>query len=651
MAQRTYRRRREGAACRSHACTRRQTTRVLACVFAVSAALYAGSASGQTVEQLRALSIEALANIQVTSVSKSTQKLSDAASAIYVISHDDIIRSGATTIPEMLRLAPNLEVAQLNANSYAVSARGFNVGNNAALSNKLLVLIDGRSIYTPLFGGVYWDMQQVLPEDVERIEVISGPGAALWGSNAVNGVVNIITKRSTDTQGGVLTLGGGNLEQMASLQYGGRLGDDLAYRVYAAGYNFENYESAKASAGLDGYTKPDGGFRLDYTPGRDQLTLEGDIFEANEAPNGFVEGRNLTANWQRQLGGDASIQLLAYVDEEGRYVDGGPGFSLNTYDVEFQNNVRLASWNSVVWGVGERYTTYRFENTALQLVPTRQGLNLANLFGQDTISLSESLRLILGLKVESEPYANIEPMPSIRMSWKVDPDLTLWAAVSRAIRSPTPVDENLREFLGPFDILNGSSSFRPEDLIAYEVGTRIQISPSASVSVSGFYDSYDDLRTLDPSPKVYPILFGNALKGHVYGVEIWGEWRVFDWWRLSAGFNIQHEDFYYDNVLDSAGGLSFVADDPNHQASLRSAINLGRDITWDADFRFVGALPHPFVKQYAELNTRIGWKITSRLDVSVSGFNLLHPQHTEFNEMGEADPIPRSFFLQTRWKF
>ena len=482
--------------------------------------------------------------------------------------------------------------------------------------------------------------------------MISGPGAALWGSNAVNGVVNIITKRSADTQGGVLTLGGGNLEQMASLQYGGRLADDLAYRVYAAGYNFENDENVKGHGGFDGYSKPDGGFRLDYTPGRDQLTLEGDIFEANEAPNAFVEGRNLTADWQRQLGG-GSIQLLAYVDEEGRYANGGPGFGLNTYDVEFQNNWSLANWNSIVWGIGERYTTYDFENTALKLVPAKQGFNLANLFGQDTISLSKSLKLILGLKLEAEPYANIEPMPSIRMSWKADPALTLWAAVSRAIRSPTPVDENLREFLGTADILNGSSSFRPEGMIAYEAGARVQISSSASVSISGFYDSYGNLRTLNPAPApgFYPILFGNALKGHVYGVEVWGEYRVFDWWRLSAGFNIQHEDFYYGNVRDTIGGLSFVSDDPNHQASLRSAVNLGRDVTWDADFRFVGALPHPFVKQYAELNTRIGWKVTRRLDVSVAGFNLLHPQHMEFDEPGETDAIPRSFFVQSSWKF
>jgi iron complex outermembrane receptor protein len=222
------------------------------------------SLRAQTVEELRNLSLDQLANIEVTSVSKSAQKLSDAASAIYVISHDDIIRSGATTIPEMLRLAPNLEVAQLNANSYAISARGFNVGNNAALSNKLLVLIDGRSVYSPLFGGVYWDMQEVLPEDIDRIEVISGPGAALWGSNAVNGVVNIITRSSAQTQGGVLTLGGGNLEQMASLQYGGMLIPDLAYRVHAEGFNFANY-AGPASGGPDGYTKPQGGFRLDYT--------------------------------------------------------------------------------------------------------------------------------------------------------------------------------------------------------------------------------------------------------------------------------------------------------------------------------------------------------------------------------------------------
>jgi iron complex outermembrane receptor protein len=309
----------------------------------------------QTVEDLRNLPIEDLAAIKVSSVSKTPQRLSDAPAAIYVISHDDIIQSGATTLPDMLRLAPNLEVVQLNANSYAISARGFNVGDNAALSNKLLVLIDGRSVYTPLFGGVYRDMLQILPDDIERIEVISGPGATLWGANAVNGVINIITRPFRQTQGGTLTVGGGNIEQMASLQYGVTLSPDLSFRVNAAGYNFASLKDANGQKAEDGLDKPAGGARIDWTPGSDILTAEGDLFAAEEGETGYLTRRDVSFSWQHPFDDGGQLQLLAYYDREGRYDNGGgPGFSISTYDVEAQYNRQLGSWNELVFGTGER---------------------------------------------------------------------------------------------------------------------------------------------------------------------------------------------------------------------------------------------------------------------------------------------------------
>jgi iron complex outermembrane receptor protein len=309
----------------------------------------------QTVEDLRNLPIEDLAAIKVSSVSKTPQRLSDAPAAIYVIGHDDIIQSGATTLPDMLRLAPNLEVVQLNANSYAISARGFNVGDNAALSNKLLVLIDGRSVYTPLFGGVYWDMLQILPDDIERIEVISGPGATLWGANAVSGVINIITRPSRQTQGGTLTVGGGNIEQMASLQYGATLSPDLSFRVNAAGYNFASLKESNGQKAEDGLNKPAGGVRIDWTPGSDTLTAEGDLFAAEEGETGYLTGRDVSFSWLHPFDDGGQLQLLAYYDREGRYDNGGgPGFSISTYDVEAQYNRQLGSWNELVFGAGER---------------------------------------------------------------------------------------------------------------------------------------------------------------------------------------------------------------------------------------------------------------------------------------------------------
>jgi len=612
-----------------------------------------GRAVAQSVEELRDLSIEQLSNIEISSVSKSAEPLSDAPAAIYVISHDDVMRAGTTSLPEMLRMAPNLEVAQIDAASYAISARGFNVGLNAALSNKLLVLVDGRSVYTPLFGGVYWDMQGVPPEDIERIEVVSGPGATLWGANAVNGVINIITRKSADTQGGVFEIGGGNLVRTASLQYGGRLADDLTYRVHAEGADYSAFQLPGGRDAHDGWTKPSGGFRLDWTPAGDAVSLQGDIFHAHEDPGTSVSGRDLVASWQHQLDGGSSLQLLAYYDKESRYAaDGAGGFEIDTYDLELQHSFNLGSWNQIVWGLGERVFSYEIENTALKLLPATRTLSLANIFGQDTISLADGLKVTLGLKIEDEPYTGIEPMPSARVSWKATDDILLWGAVSRAVRSATPVDRDIHEFLGPIDYLDGSILFRPEKLLSYELGTRVQLSPRVSFSVSGYYNIYDDLRTIGVSsgPGGIPLTFNNQAASLVYGVEAWGSYTVTGWWRLSLGFDFQHEHIHF-GPNGGIGGLGFVANDPNHQASLRSSVDFGDGVTWDATLRYVGALHHPALPDYAELNMRVGWQITPTVEVSVAGSNLLHDRHAEFLEDGESDEIPRSVFIDTRWRF
>ena len=619
-----------------------------------------GRAVAQSVEELRDLSIEQLSNIEISSVSKSAEPLSDAPAAIYVISHDDVMRAGTTSLPEMLRMAPNLEVAQIDAASYAISARGFNVGLNAALSNKLLVLVDGRSVYTPLFGGVYWDMQGVPPEDIERIEVVSGPGATLWGANAVNGVINIITRKSADTQGGVFEIGGGNLVRTASLQYGGRLAPDLTYRIHAEGSDYSAFQLPNGHDAHDGWSKPSGGFRLDWTPAGDAVSLQGDVFHAHEnpsgpgGPSGSVAGRDLVASWQHQLDGGSSLQLLAYYDKESRYsADGGGGFEIDTYDVELQHSFNLGGWNAIVWGLGDRIFSYAIENTQpLKLLPATRTLGLANIFGQDTITLTDRLKVTVGLKIEDEPYTGIEPMPSARVSWKASDSILLWGAASRAVRSATPVDRDIHEFLGPTDYLDGSILFQPEKLTSYELGTRVQVSPRVSFSVSAFYNIYDDLRTIgiSDSPTGIPLVFNNQAAALVYGVEAWGGYSVTDWWRLSLGFNFQHEHIHF-QTNGGLGGLGFVANDPNHQASLRSSVDFGNGVTWDATLRYIGALHHPALPDYAELNMRLGWQITAAVEVSVAGANLLHDRHAEFLEDGESDQIPRSFFIDTRWRF
>ena len=623
-----------------------------AALLGLAALLPTAPLAAQTIEQLRDLPIEELANLRVSSVSKNSEPLSDAAAAIYVISHDDIQRSGARSVPDMLRLAPNLEVAQLTPTNYIVTARGFNVADNASLSNKLLVLIDGRSVYTPMFGGVYWDMQEVPPEAVERIEVISGPGATLWGANAMNGVINIITRGSADLQGGSVGLGGGNLGWGADFRYAGRLADDLTYQVHAEGSRYYAYKAGDGKPAQDGWSNPQGGFRIDWTPGGDAVSLQGDIATPSEQPDDFITGRNLTASWQHKMEDGATLQLLAYYDQVKRFSGNGQGgFSVDTYDVEAQENLAVGGWNQLVWGVGERAFRYTFENTALELVPNSRTLNIADIFAQDTISLSDSVKLTLGVKLEDEPYTGLEAMPDARLSWKASNQILLWTAVSRAVRTPTPIDEDLRELSGSVDFLNGSQDFRPEVVTAYEAGTRIQAWPGASLSLSGFYNDYAELRTLELAPAGSPsiLVWGNRMKGDVYGAELWGDVGLTSWWRLRAGVNWQHEDLRFEPG-SGLGGLALIADDPTYQASLRSSMSLD-GVSFDAALRTVGPLPHPSVPAYTELDLRLGWAVTQSLDLSLAGTNLLHPYHLEFIEAGQSDRIPRSVWLQSRWRF
>jgi iron complex outermembrane receptor protein len=620
------------------------------------------AATAQSIDDLRNMSIEELAKVEISSVSKTPEPLSDAAAAIYVISHDDIIRSGATSIPEMLRLAPNLFVAQTGASSYTISARGFS-GNGADQNfpNKLLVLIDGRSVYSPLYSGVYWDAQDVLPENVERIEVISGPGATLWGANAVNGVINIITRKSSDTQGGALDIGGGNLQAGASLQYGGRIADDLTYRVYGKDIAYSALQTSTGSDAHDAWNKPQGGFRVDWTPAGDAVTLEGDLYHGTEQQLGagdqLIAGGNLTAQWRHELDDGANLQLLAYYDDTRRATENGGGaYGLHTYDLEVQHSFPLGTWNNIVWGVGDRVDQYWIDDrispvTSLLFVPPSRTLNLANAFIQDNVSVTSTVKLTVGVKLENDPYSGVSPMPSVRLSWLPTDGTLLWSAASRAVRSPTPFDVDVVEKVGATPFLTGSPNFQPEKLTSYELGYRGQFTSRASLSISTFFNVYDDLKSIEFSPgDTFPLQWGNTMEGNVYGVEIWGTYRLYDWWKLNAGFNIQHEALRFKAGGSGLLGVAQAGDDSHHQAQLRSSMNLTDTVSFDADFRYVGELPNPAVPSYVELNTHLGWNVTNRLTISLSGFNLLHAHHQEFT-IPSSDEIERSFFIDTRWRF
>jgi iron complex outermembrane recepter protein len=649
----------------SHACIPSPLLRMSVLAMLILAAHGGRPAAAQSsdetsVAQLGGLSLEDLANIEVSSVSKSLEPLSDAAASIYVITHDDIIRSGATTLPEMLRLAPNLQVAQISAQSYAISARGFNLYG----ADKLLVLIDGRSVYTPFFAGVFWDEQNVPPEDIDRIEVISGPGATLWGANAVNGVINIITRKSSDTQGGLVDLGAGNLLDRALAQYGGKIDANTTYRAYGEGFEERHDELLGAGSAMDGLRREQGGFRVDWSKTPDLITVQGDVYQNPEqqldAQSDLITGRNLLARWTHQFDGGSSLQLQTYYDYSARLVSSDAGGDrLNVYDVDLQDSIPWGRQN-IVWGGGYRIEQDEFNDDlaavpALFFNPAIATLDRSNAFVQDTVTVTDSFKVTAGIKLEKDAYVPLIPLPSIRAAWKITDTNLLWAAISRASRAPSREDRDLDEaieIVKPPIFLLTNGEFQSEKLIAYELGYRAQPLSRLTFSVSTFYNVYQDLRSVQPTTAiVIPLVYGNDMEGSTYGIEAWATYQLMSWWRLSAGFNLLRENLQFKPGTGDLAGISSAGDDPHHQAQLRSSIDINPKVTFDADLREVGTLPNPYVAKYIELGARIGWKAANHLTLSLTGANLLQAHHIEFVVPPTEVEIGRSFFLNAQITF
>ena len=616
----------------------------MACVLTVCAASSAIAAETLSARDLDAVSIEDLGKIDVTSVSKVDQPLSDAPAAIYVITHDDIIRSGATSLPDILRLAPNLQVAQITATSYAITARGF----NGSAADKLLVLVDGRSVYTPFFSGVFWDVQAVPPEDIDRIEVISGPGATLWGANAVNGVINIITRKAAETQGALVSGSEGSLERGLSLQYGGRLGADIAYRVYGMAKEHDNDTTTAGVDARDGQRLQQAGFRVDWTPSRDLATLQGDLYNATDAEKITAaeanRGYNLLARWTHPMADGSTLQVQAYYDDLTRRIPAVASDSLHTYDLSAQHSFAWGTRQQFVWGGGFRLMQDRFvvtpgniSNPLTQFFnPEARTLTQSDLFGQDMLAITPALKLVLGLKIEKDPYVALAPLPSVRLSWKFTSSDLLWAAVSRAVRAPSRLDRDFFETSGSTLVLKGGD-FQSEDLIAYEIGYRTQRSERLSFSVSAFYNVYQDLRTFDFAPGGgLPATIANRMEGETYGVEAWASYRMTDWWLLSGGANWLQENLRFKPGASHLGGIASAGDDPSYQVQLRSSMKLTPSLLLDLDLRSIGALPDPASPAYTELGGRLAWAATDRIELSVVGANLLHDHHLEFGSGGSS---------------
>jgi iron complex outermembrane receptor protein len=633
--------------------------------------------SAPTIGELKQLNVEDLMNVEVTSVARHPEKLLQAASAIQVITQDDIRRSGATSIPEALRLADNLQVAQKNSHDWAISARGFNTD----LANKLLVMIDGRTVYTPLYSGVFWDVQDVLLEDIDRIEVISGPGGALWGANAVNGVINIITKSAQDTQGLYADAGGGSQPRdFSGARYGGSLAADTQFRVYGKFTDRGDEVLANGNAESDAWHQSRAGFRIDSaSTSRDHLTLQGDVYDSyeNEQAGGASDssGANILGRWSRTLTDESDFSLQSYLDQThvadpvGPLTVSGLQFSppgnfyddLTTYDVDFQHRFGLGVRNRIVWGLGYRYTHDAVINApALGFFPAVLDQNLYSGFVQDEIALQKAVSFTLGTKLEHNDYTGFEFEPDARLSWNLDANQALWAAVSRAVRTPSRIDHDLSEGTPPYLVLlKGGSDFTSEAVIAYELGYRAQLNSKFSTSVSSFYNQYNDVRSTSYTPgTILPLYFANDLEGDTYGLEFSGHFQVLDDWSLHGGYTFLREHLRvkpggYD--LDDAQNETA---DPEHQFSVRSSLNLPRNIEWDAALRWVDTLhtnngPTPgTVPSYFELNTRLAWHASQRLELSLSGENLLHNDHPEY---GFPDPsrveIERSVYGKIAWRY
>jgi iron complex outermembrane recepter protein len=629
---------------------------------AVLYALYGLPAQAED-KTLADLSLQELADLPVTSVSKKPESLADAAASIYVITNDAIRRSGARTIPEALRLAPNLEVAQVGADSWAISARG----SDATSADKLLVLIDGRIIYTPLFSGTFWDAQDVMLEDIDRIEVVSGPGGTLWGSNAVNGVINIITKKAGDTQGTLASAGGGRRGADGDLRYGGEFADGGSYRVYAMSTNtYAATTTTTATPTIPAGTPTDGlnmlqtGFRTDWSGTQQGFTLQGDAYGSNEdqtLPGGRerLSGLNLLSHWDDKLENGSSLSLLAYYDRTKRFAPTDYGETLDIADVELQQTLPALGAQNFIWGASYRYAMDDIQNlpgSTVAFFPAQDNQAWSSLFIQDEATLTEQLRLTLGARAEHNPYTGTELLPNARLAWKVTPDDLLWAAASRAVSSPSRLDVNAYSPAQPPFFLTGNPDYMSEVAKVYELGFRSQPAEQWSYSVTAYHSDYDHLRTEDLlSTAPLALNFGNNMTAVETGIEMWGTYQPRDDWRLSAGFSALREDREITgNALPAS--IPTEGNDPTNWWSLRSSWDLPDAVQLDVSVRHVSALsspavPNPAVPAYTTGDVRVGWT-RGQFEFSVLAQDIFGPAHQEFGPTSTA--FGRGLYLKLTWR-
>lgn len=631
------------------------------------------------------LSIEQLMETQVTSVTKTEQKFSDTAAAVYVVSQDDIQRSGVTTIPDALRMVPGIQVARISASQWAVTARGF----NGRFANKLLVLIDGRAVYSPTFGGVRWENQDLVLEDIDRIEVIRGPGASVWGQNAVNGVINIITKHSEDTQQGLVSVTSGNEENaIVQLRYGEQLSDNSSYRVFGKFLHRDDLADRMENSGNGDWTQGRGGFRMDWHSGAgDRAVLEADGY-VGETVGGFLlpidnqfgparqnkiqhSGASVLAKWEHDFSVASTSRTQFYYEN---YIEEDADFGSerrHTFDLEFQNDLAVSGDNYFSWGLGYRLVSDQvLDSRYATVAPNHQNLHLASAFVQDKIELFDDLlELTFGTKFQYYTLAGWDYQPSARLLWKIHPEHRIWLSFSRATRAPSRGETslNLRPLPAPTPVplnftFRGNPKLEEERVLSYELGYRSWLGNRFSFDLAFFYNDYDNLVTgfngpLDFINRLVSVTFRNGASARTWGIETAAEWRPTAPLRLQVSYSFLQVD--YDNFNFTP--VEKPRTDPVHQLSFRGAFDITSTVNFDAWVRYVDSIaglntlfsPERKVDSYVALDLRLAWKPVRNLELSVVGQNLNNASHLEYIEEVFASPkqLERSIYGKILWRF
>lgn len=608
--------------------------------------------------ELKKLPIEQLVDVEITSASRRSEPLSQASSAIDVITSDDIRRAGVTNLPDALRLGTEMQVAQIDGRTWGISTRGFNLST----ANKLQVLLDGRSLYTPLFSGVFWDAQQTFLPDIAQIEIIRGPGATLWGANAVNGVINIRSKSAQETQGFLLYGGAGGQETgFGGLRYGGTIGANTAYRVYAL---HQSRDSLRLSGGADAEDASDitqGGFRIDSkVQPNDTLTLQGDVynggFDRLEGDTVEIDGENIIGRWNHAYDADASFTVQAYFDRTHRLIPALFEETRETYDLEFQGQYR-AGPNDFVYGADYRVSHDNIGNISpnFAFLPANDTQQLISAYAQDDWHVvPDVFTLTGGSKFEYNTFSGFEVQPTGRFTWLPGHDQTVWGAISRAVRTPTRIDQDVvlpNPNTGIPAILAGTKDFESEALVAYELGYRVRPVEQLSFDLALYYNNYDNLRSQETQPNGL-ILLENLGEAESYGGSLSAKWRVTDWWVVDGSVSLLQLDLRGGPGSNDRTGGSGEANDPNASALAHSAIDLPYHVQFDSFLRYVDSLPHPATPSYLELDLRVGWSPRENLEFAIVGRNLLHESHIEFAGVNTPTrEVPRSVYGTIRWSF